>query len=67
MREACEAGQLDFGESRLQEAEPKIEVLPGSLHWHFIGRVQRNKVRKILPRFEVIHAMDSLAPGVLHQ
>ena len=56
MREACEAGQRSFGESRLQEAEPKIELLPGSLHWHFIGGVQRNKVRRILPRFEVIHA-----------
>lgn len=59
IREAVEAGQRVFGESRLQEAEPKIEALPGSLHWHFIGRIQRNKVRKILPRFEVIHAIDS--------
>jgi hypothetical protein len=60
VRLACEAGHLHFGESKLQEAEPKIELLPGSLHWHFIGGVQRNKVRKILPRFEVIHALDSL-------
>ncbi len=59
IREAAEAGQRVFGESRLQEAEPKIDVLPGSLHWHFIGRVQSNKVRKILPRFEVVHAIDS--------
>jgi hypothetical protein len=59
IREAAEAGQRVFGESRLQEAESKIEVLPSSLHWHFIGRVQSNKVRKILPRFEVIHAIDS--------
>lgn len=59
IREAAGAGQRVFGESRLQEAEPKIEMLPGSLHWHFIGRVQSNKVRKILPRFEVIHAIDS--------
>jgi len=60
VREAAGAGQQVFGESRLQEAESKIELLPASLHWHFIGRVQRNKVRKILPRFEVIHAIDSL-------
>ena len=60
VREAAAAGQRIFGESRLQEAEPKIESLPGSLHWHFIGRVQRNKVRKILPLFEVVHAVDSL-------
>ena len=60
IREAVDAGQLVFGESRLQEAQPKIEVLQGSLHWHFIGRVQSNKVRKILPLFEVIHGIDSL-------
>ena len=59
VREAAAAGQRDFGESRLQEAEPKIALLPGSLHWHFIGRIQRNKVRRILPLFEVIHAVDS--------
>jgi PLP dependent protein len=60
VREAVDAGQLHFGESKLQEAEPKIARLPGSLHWHFIGRVQRNKVRRILAVFEVIHAIDSL-------
>ncbi len=60
IREAFGAGQYAFGESKLQEAESKIESLPGSLHWHFIGRVQRNKVRKLLPLFEVIHAIDSL-------
>ena len=60
VREAFEAGQLQFGESKIQEAEPKIAALPGALHWHFIGRVQRNKVRKMLQNFEVIHAIDSL-------
>src|SRR5688572_17964099 len=60
VRDAFEAGHLHFGESRIQEAEPKIASLPGSLHWHFIGRVQRNKVRKLLQGFEVIHAIDSL-------
>lgn len=60
VREAFEAGQEIFGESKLQEAEPKIAALPGSLHWHFIGGVQRNKVRKLLQNFEVIHAIDSL-------
>ena len=61
VREAAAAGQQVFGESRLQEAEPKIALLPGSLHWHFIGRIQRNKVRRILPLFGVIHAVDSFA------
>jgi PLP dependent protein len=60
IREVAEAGQSVFGESRLQEAVSKIEALPSSLHWHFIGRVQRNKVRKILSCFETIHAIDSL-------
>ncbi len=60
VREAAEAGQSVFAESRLQEAEPKIALLPGDLKWHFIGRVQRNKVRRMLPLFEVIHAVDSL-------
>jgi len=59
VREALEAGQVHFGESKLQEAESKIVLLPDRLHWHFIGRVQRNKVRKILSQFEVIHAIDS--------
>jgi pyridoxal phosphate enzyme (YggS family) len=60
IREAHAAGQTLFGESRLQEAAPKIAVLPSSLRWHFIGRVQHNKVRKLLPSFEVIHAVDAL-------
>jgi pyridoxal phosphate enzyme (YggS family) len=58
--DAFRAGQHQFGESKLQEAEPKIAELPGSLRWHFIGRVQRNKVRKLLQNFDVIHAIDSL-------
>lgn len=59
VREASDAGQLVFGESKLQEAEGKIATLPAKLHWHFIGRVQRNKVRKVLQSFEVVHAIDS--------
>ncbi len=62
--EAVSAGQLRFGESKLQEAEPKIAELPTDLEWHFIGRVQRNKVRKILPLFRCIHAVDSLKLAV---
>jgi PLP dependent protein len=58
--EAFEAGQRIFGESKLQEAEPKVAELPRTIEWHFIGRVQRNKVRRILASFPVIHAIDSL-------
>jgi pyridoxal phosphate enzyme (YggS family) len=60
VREAFEAGERVFGESRLQEALPKMELLPSSIHWHFIGGLQRNKVRKVLAGFDVIHAVDSL-------
>lgn len=58
--EAVAAGQVLFGESKQQEAEPKIAALPPHLRWHFIGHVQRNKVRKLLPSFEAIHGIDSL-------
>lgn len=64
IREAISTGQHCFGESKLQEAEPKIAALPDALEWHFIGRVQRNKVRKILPLFRCIHAVDSLKLAV---
>jgi PLP dependent protein len=60
IRDAVSCGQFHFGESKLQEAEVKIGELPSSLHWHFIGRLQRNKVRKLLPLFEVIHSVDSI-------
>ncbi len=58
--EAANAGQRVFGESKLQEAEPKISMLlPSQLSWHFIGRVQRNKVRKLISSFQVLHGIDS--------
>ncbi|MGA0899645.1 MAG: YggS family pyridoxal phosphate-dependent enzyme [Luteolibacter sp.] len=58
--QAIVAGHYRFGESRLQEAQAKLEQLPADLSWHFIGRVQRNKIRKILPLFGTIHGIDSL-------
>jgi pyridoxal phosphate enzyme (YggS family) len=60
VREAFEAGQRDVGENRLQEAEAKIPLLPAALRWHYIGQLQRNKVRKVLPLFTMIHSIDSL-------
>jgi PLP dependent protein len=60
VREAVEAGQTDVGENRLQEAESKIPLLPSSLRWHYIGQLQRNKVRKVLPLFAMVHSIDSL-------
>ncbi len=60
VREAYEAGQNVFGESRVQEARVKIPELPSSLHWHFVGHLQKNKIRHALPLFELIHSVDSL-------
>ncbi|MEK7949717.1 YggS family pyridoxal phosphate-dependent enzyme [Luteolibacter soli] len=60
VQEAYEAGQRCFGESRQQEAAPKIEVLPTDIEWHFIGGLQRNKARKVVAAFPVIHSVDSL-------
>lgn len=58
---AVAAGQLLFGESRVQEARAKIPLLPSRLRWHFIGSLQKNKVRHALPLFELFHSVDSLA------
>lgn len=55
-----EAGQRHFAESRLQEAQPKIDHLPKDIAWHFIGSMQRNKVRRIVGLFSWIHSVDSL-------
>jgi hypothetical protein len=60
MREAIEAGQTLFGESRVQEARAKIPLLPSSLRWHFVGHLQKNKIRHALPLFELFHSVDSL-------
>ena len=61
VREAIQAGQTLFGESRVQEARLKIPELPSAMRWHFVGHLQKNKVRQALPLFEMIHSVDSLA------
>ncbi len=61
IREAVEAGQTLFGESRVQEARAKIPDLPSNLRWHFVGHLQKNKIRHALPVFELFHGVDSLA------
>jgi PLP dependent protein len=61
VREAIEAGQSLFGESRVQEARVKVPELPSNLRWHFVGHLQKNKVRQALPLFEMIHSIDSLS------
>jgi pyridoxal phosphate enzyme (YggS family) len=57
--EAYEAGQRDFGESRVQEFVPKYQQLP-DLSWHFIGHIQKNKLNKLLDTEVFIHSVDSL-------
>src|SRR5213596_4143792 len=61
VREAYEAGQILFGESRVQEARAKIPELPSAIRWHFVGHLQKNKIRHALPLFELIHSVDSFA------
>jgi PLP dependent protein len=56
---ACEAGQVDFGENRVQELQTKAPVAPG-VRWHFIGRLQRNKVRDVVGTASLIHSVDRL-------
>lgn len=58
-RQAMEAGLTRLGESRVQEAEPKIAALP-DIEWHFIGRIQSNKARRVIRSFAVIHSVDSV-------
>ena len=60
LREAIEAGQMLFGENKVQEARAKIPELPSSARWHFIGHLQKNKIRHALPLFELFHSVDSL-------
>jgi len=55
---AVAAGITDFGESRVQEAEPKAARLP-HLRWHMLGHLQRNKVRQAVRLFSVIQSVDS--------
>ena len=59
IREAYDAGQRIFGESRPQELKAKYEVLPHDIEWHMIGHLQTNKVKYIAPFVSLIHSVDS--------
>lgn len=61
IQQAVDAGQLLFGENKVQEALSKIPELPKHLRWHLIGHLQSNKIRKILPHVEAIHSVESLS------
>lgn len=56
-----ELGHRNFGESRLQEAEPKIAQLPKDITWHFIGKLQSNKTRRVAALFNVLHTLESIS------
>jgi pyridoxal phosphate enzyme (YggS family) len=58
--EAYDCGERDFGESRVQELLPKYEALPKDIRWHFIGHLQTNKVKQIVPFVHMIHSVDSV-------
>ena len=58
--QAYDAGERDFGESRVQELLPKYNALPKDIRWHFIGHLQTNKVKQIVPFVHMIHSVDSL-------
>ena len=58
--EAHKAGQLIFGENKVQEMKGKYEILPKDIEWHMIGHVQSNKVKYMAPFVSLIHGVDSL-------
>ena len=57
---AYDAGHRLFGENKALECRDKAEALPDNIHWHFIGHLQRNKVKYIAPFVKMIHGVDSL-------
>ena len=60
IRAAIECGIKVAGESRFQEAAPKIESIGGAVEWHFIGHIQKNKVKFLTDVFSLVHSVDSI-------
>ena len=60
VKEAYDAGQRIFGESRVQELLEKVKVLPSDIKWHFIGHLQTNKVRQLIGLTSLIESVDSI-------
>jgi pyridoxal phosphate enzyme (YggS family) len=58
IREAIDAGQGDFGENRVHEAAAKYKELGTEVRWHFVGRLQRNKVKSLVGWVDLIHSLD---------
>lgn len=59
IQEAYDCGERDFGESRVQELIAKHDALPKDIRWHFIGHLQTNKVKYIVPFVHLIQSVDS--------
>lgn len=59
VQEAYDAGQRIFAESRPQELKMKVELLPKDIEWHFIGHLQTNKIKMVVPYATLIHSIDS--------
>lgn len=60
LKEAYDMGIRVFGENKVQELIDKYEALPKDIHWHMIGHLQRNKVKYIIDKVDLIHSVDSV-------
>jgi pyridoxal phosphate enzyme (YggS family) len=60
LQEAYDAGQRIFGENKAQDLQERYEKFPKDIEWHFVGHLQRNKVKYIAPYVKIIHSVDSL-------
>ena len=65
IKEAYKLGLRHFGENQIQEAEPKVRASPDGIIWHLVGHLQKNKVRRAVKLFPIIHSIDSLS--LLHR
>ena len=61
IQQAYDAGQRIFGENKALEMRDKHQVLPADIQWHFIGHLQTNKIKYIIPYVSLIHSIDSLS------
>ena len=62
IRAVAEAGQIDFGENKVQEALPKMDAVHDlPIRWHLVGHLQSNKARKAAARFDIVHSVDDLS------
>lgn len=60
IQEAYNFGQRDFGENYIQEMLLKYNVLPKDIRWHMLGRIQRNKLKLIIPFIHLIHGIENI-------